>query len=247
MSDIKYLTYEKLNNQNVINMFCNRENGYDFFRNYEEGIRSEKSYNDLYEMLGITEEDNFVWLNQTHSDHIVIAEKAGVYLDADSVITNKKNLYLSIRVADCINIFLYDPTNKVIANVHSGWKGTVARITSKTIEKMKEVFNTNPEDLIVCINPSIGKECFEVKEDVEKLFKEEFKELDVDKFITKKDEEHFLIDSVYCVKENIKAMGVKEENIEDSNICTVCNKDKYHSYRADKELAGRNIGIIAMK
>ena len=246
MEKINYLTYKKLDDLNVVNMFLNRENGHDFLRTINDGIRNKESYEMLYDMLEISEE-NLVWLNQTHSDNIVIAEKPGLYNDADSVITNKKNLYLTIRVADCINIFIYDPINKVIANVHSGWRGTVKRITSKTIEKMKEKFNSNPEDLIVCISPSIRKECFEVKEDVKKLFEEEFKELDKDKFITKKDEEHFLIDSVYCVKETIKALGVKEENIEDSMICTVCESDKYHSYRVDKEMSGRNLGILALK
>ena len=41
-------------------------------------------------------------------------------------------------------------------------------------------------------------------------------------------------------------MGLKEENIEDCKLCTVCNSDKFHSYRVDKETSGRNTGIITL-
>ena len=63
----------------------------------------------------------------------------------------------------------------------------------------------------------------------------------------KENKQKYNIDTVLINKETMLQMGLKEENIIDCGLCTVCNSDKFHSYRIEKELAGRNTGIICIK
>lgn len=172
------------------------------------------------------------------------------YQSVDSLITNKKNKILTLTNADCILMFFYDTKNNVIASVHSGWRGTLKRISQKTVKEMQIAFNSKQEDIICAIMPSIRKCHFEVSEDVCTLYKEEFKkeikensEI-ISKSIKKKEKWH--IDTVLINKIILENMGIKKENILDSNICSVCNSDLIHSYRVEKEELKVNASFIEL-
>lgn len=123
---------------------------------------------------------NLVKTNQEHTDNIAIATNKinqnfpdinlDEYSRTDGIITQKENLVLSTTNADCILILFFDPVTKTIANIHSGWKGTLQRISIKTVKKMVKEFECKPEDIICCICPSIRKCHFEVDKDVKDLF-----------------------------------------------------------------------------
>ena len=194
---------------------------------------------------------------QTHTDIVkcVENEEAGVFTknfkDVDALITNKKNKILSISIADCIDLLFFDPIKRVIANTHSGWQGTYKLISMKTVENMVDNYGCNPKDIICFIGPIIRKCHFEVDEDLSEKFYEKFKHLSkIDDIISKgrieENKQKYNIDTVLINKETMIEMGLKEENIIDCGLCTVCNSDKFHSYRVEKELAGRNTGIICM-
>lgn len=205
---------------------------------------------------------NLVKPNLTHSDNVkVVSEKINkefpdfnleIYKDTDGLITNKKDIILSTTNADCIIFIFYDTKNEVIANVHSGWRGTLKRISVKTIEKMKKEFGSNPSDIICCICPSIRKCHFEVNDDVKIPFEEEFKkEISScnDKIIqrNKMDNNKWNIDTILLNKIILKNIGLKEENIIDSNICSVCNSNLIHSCRVEKEDYKLNTALIELK
>ena len=139
----------------------------------------------------------------------------------------------------------------IIANVHSGWKGTLQRISVKTIEKMVNEFRCNQEDIIVCICPSIRKCHFEVEKDVQALFENEFKQ-DLQKvgrfneIIERKSEQKWVIDTVEINKIILQNEGLKADNIFDCGICSVCNRDLIHSYRVEKEGYGLETSIIGL-
>ena len=136
---------------------------------------------------------NIVKTNQEHTDNIAIANKKinqdfpdinlEEYSKTDGIVTNRPNLVLSTTNADCILLLFFDPVTKTIANTHSGWKGTLQRISVKTVEKMINEFNSKPEDIICCICPSIRKCHFEVNRDVKEMFENEFKDLNINKNI----------------------------------------------------------------
>lgn len=92
----------------------------------------------------------------------------------DGLITNVPELPLFMVVADCAVVSFFDPKRKVIALAHGSWRGTVGRIVQKTVSKMVETFGCDLRDILVGIGPSIGPCCYEVGEDVIKLFREAF-------------------------------------------------------------------------
>lgn len=146
------------------------------------------------------------------------------------------------------SIIIFDPVKKVIANTHSGWKGTIQRIAVKTIEKMIKEFECNPKDIICCICPSIRKCHFEVEKDVKDMFEKEFKDLEnLNNIIEEKiPNTKWNIDTVLINKMLLEKQGLKKENIIDSGICSVCNSDIIHSYRVEKNGYGLNTALISL-
>lgn len=227
--------------------------------------------NNTYQNIKQKVENNYKWLcnllqidfkniirpYQTHTKNVVnLKDENGIFpkelSDIDGLITNKKDKILSLVFADCTPIFLYDKNKNIIGNIHSGWQGTLKKIAKEAIFKMKEEFKSNPEDIICAIGPTIRKCHFEVEEDVKNKFIEEFKEIcKEEEFVSKgklvDDEQKYNIDTVYLNKKMLLDSGILEENIIDSNICTVCNSCLMHSYRIEKENAGRSTAIICKK
>ena len=203
---------------------------------------------------------NIVKTNQEHTDNIAIANKKinqdfpdinlEEYSKTDGIVTHRPNLVLSTTNADCILLLFFDPVTKTIANTHSGWKGTLQRISVKTVEKMINEFNSKPEDIICCICPSIRKCHFEVDRDVKEMFENEFKDLNINKNIDimekQKDKEKWNIDTVLINRIILEKTGLKAENIIDSGLCSVCNKELIHSFRVEKEGYGLNTAIISL-
>ena len=171
--------------------------------------------------------DKYYELTQIHSNIVNILDDNYINkTKGDALITNKKNTPLVIKTADCIPILIYDKKNKVVALVHSGWKGTLNNIVIDTLNKMIEIYHSKKEDISVYLYPSIRKCHFEVEIDVYNQFKNKIK--NIDKYTTKKEIKYY-IDLQQIVIDNLKQNDIKE--IYDSKICTYCNHNIYHSYR----------------
>ena len=191
---------------------------------------------------------------QTHTDNVSNIEKKKIegpdfntYKDVDGLCTNKEDIILSTTNADCILLLFFDPVKKVIANVHSGWKGTLQRISIKTIRNMKEKYGCNEKNILVCMCPSIRKCHFEVGEDVYNLFYKEFKDIIQKEKIFENKDGKWHIDTIEINRDILLKEGLLPENIIDSGICSVCNKEYMHSYRAEGEAYGLNTAIISLK
>ena len=222
---------------------------------YQKAIRD---YKDLTIAID-SKIENLVKSNQEHTDEVKIVNgkinlrepdfNLEEYKNTDGFITNKKNIMLATTNADCILLMFFDPVKKVIANVHSGWRGTLQRISVKTIEKMKKEFECNPENIICCICPSIRQCHFEVEKEVKEQFEKEFNDIENIKKIIKETilEQKWNIDTVEINKILLEKEGLKKENIIDSKICSVCNSDLIHSYRVEKQEYGLNTAVIELK
>ncbi len=208
----------------------------------------------------LSEEFNFYIGNicrpkQTHTDKVEKVEDGdeGIYVqkfdNVDGFVTDNKNKVLMLSFADCTPLLFYDPIKNVIANTHSGWKGTLQTIGVKTVQKMMSAYECQPRDIICCIGPHIRKCHFEVDEEVKDLFYNKFKDLKgIEEIISYNNETNkYHIDTARINKQTLLNIGLKEENIIDSNICTVCNSDVCHSFRAEKDLSGRAVTIIYLK
>lgn len=195
---------------------------------------------------------NIVKASQAHTDNICkLSSKSENITETiekvDGLITKENDIILATTNADCILLLFFDPVKKVIANTHSGWRGTLQEISVKTVKKMQNDFGCNPKDIIVCICPSIRKCHFEVDEDVYKLFLNQFNKLgNVDRFIEKKGQKWY-IDTVLINKIILEQVGILKENIEDCGICSVCNKNIVHSYRAEGANYGLATALITLR
>ena len=231
---------------------------------------AKKCYKDICDAIGCKYR-NVVKPRQYHTNNVnIVKNKINVlapdfnlkkYKETDGLITNKKNIVLSTTNADCILFLIFDPVKRVIANVHSGWKGTLQRIGVQAINKMIEKFGCNPKDIICCICPSIRKCHFEVSQDVKELFQKEFVDLNGKTYIDDKGnkitldlnciieakQDKWNIDTVLINKVILQGLGVLPENIIDSGICSLCNSNLIHSYRNEKEGFGLETALIELK
>lgn len=171
--------------------------------------------------------DNYYILKQIHSNKVFDITNIPKNYEGDGLITNKSNIALVTKSKDCNSIFIIDTKNKIIGNIHSGWKGTLKSIITITINKMKEKYNSVPKDIKIVFNPSIRECCFEVDNDVYDLFIKKYK----DKSYYKKISNKYHINLVKIIKDDAKKLGIKEENIIDNNICTLCNRKLFNSHR----------------
>lgn len=171
--------------------------------------------------------DNYYILKQIHSNKVFDITNIPKNYEGDGLITNKSNIALVTKSKDCNSIFIIDTKNKIIGNIHSGWKGTLKSIITITINKMKEKYNSVSKDIKIVFNPSIRECCFEVDNDVYDLFIKKYK----DKSYYKKISNKYHINLVKIIKDDAKKLGIKEENIIDNNICTLCNRKLFNSHR----------------
>lgn len=115
--------------------------------------------------------------HQVHGVHIAVVDRPDLTRadleGVDALVTTLPGCAIGVRTADCVPILLYDPKRRVVAAVHSGWKGTVQRISQKTLFLMNQEFGCRPEDIRAALGPAIGPASFQVGEEVVQFFKEQ--------------------------------------------------------------------------
>lgn len=220
----------------------------------EENVR--ENFRRLGETIGFGPE-RFVLTDQTHTRNVrlVTKEDAGKgltrprdYRDVDGLVTNQPGLVLSVFVADCQPVLLYDPKHRAVAAVHSGWRGTVGRISGRALQMMKEHFATDPADVIAVVGPSICPNCYEVSEDVAEAFRQEFSLSD--KILTPgrlaEDGRHYQLNLWEAVRVTLLDLGCRDCNIDILGLCTKEHADKLFSHRASGGKRGNMAGVIAL-
>lgn len=199
--------------------------------------------------------ENVVLTKQTHTANvkIVTKEDAGngltrdnAFSDVDGLITNEKGLVLVTQYADCTPLVFYDPKKRVVATSHAGWRGTVSMIGAKTVELMQKNFGCIPADIIAGIGPSIGCCCYEVDDPViNEIKKHSF--LNFDDCFKAKDGGKYMLDLKEVNRQILINSGVRNENIDVSELCTCCNSNVFHSHRATGGKRGTLAMMISLK
>lgn len=206
--------------------------------------------------LGV-ERDKMVVSYQTHTTNVkkITEEDAGKgvvrerdYRDVDGMITNVPGLTLVTFYADCVPLYLVDKEHGAIGLSHSGWRGTVGHMGAKTIEAMKAAYGTRPEDLTVCIGPSICKDCFEVGAEVVETFAQAFdKKWHHQLFTPNGKPGKYQLDLWRANEIIFLEAGVAPENIHTTNICTRCNDAYLFSHRKLGEERGNLAAFLCLK
>lgn len=174
---------------------------------------------------------------QVHDNKVYVANAPVITEGYDALITNQPNVFLAISIADCTPILIYDTKNKAVAAIHAGWKGTVAKIVTNTLQKMQETYGTKGSDCKAYIGACIGYTNFEVGEEVAQHFDVTFKKFDVQK-------QKWFVDLKSTNKKQLLDFGLIDENIEVSPYCTVKDENLFFSHRRDKGLSGRMMVTI---
>lgn len=196
-----------------------------------------------------------VQAHQVHLDNVVIVTRADMVQDdfpgTDALITNVPGCAIGVRTADCVPVLLYDAVHHAAAAIHCGWRGTVQRLSQKTIRLMQQHYGTQASDLIAVIGPSISPEAFQVGAEVVEQFAAAgfpMSHISYENGPKTADMSSGLhIDLWKANAWLLTQMGVEAANITVSGICTYQQHHKYYSARHDGNQKGfRNINAIRL-
>jgi hypothetical protein len=169
-------------------------------------------------------------VHQVHSAAIRIVDAAGDAGTGDALVSQTPGLLLEVRTADCIPILLLDPVRRAVAAVHAGWRGTEARIAAQTALELQRHFDC--QDLEAAIGPGIEVCCFEVGPEVSGRFG-----------MTGRRN----LDLIELNRSQLEEAGVPADRIFRAGGCTRCGPELYHSYRRDRDQAGRMASAIGIR
>ncbi|HET6372207.1 MAG TPA: peptidoglycan editing factor PgeF [Candidatus Polarisedimenticolia bacterium] len=187
-------------------------------------------------------------LRQIHSNRCLVVPAAGmptegVAGEGDALITTHRRLALGIATADCLPIIAADPEAGVLAAIHAGWRGTAARILAEALRRMVETFGARPSRIRVGVGPAVAVCCYEVGPEVADVF------ADVRggaPLVVKKPGGSTHLDLLEANRRQAIENGVPASQFSSVGICTVCRPDVCHSYRREKEAAGRMWALAAL-
>ncbi len=211
-----------------------------------------------------------ITLRQIHSDLIHRVESLPEHsLVGDGLITDTPGLLLAIQAADCLPVILVDKKNRAVGVLHAGWRGTAKRIVEKGVGEMRRYFGSDPRNLVAAIGPGVQECCYHVGEEVRRKFEAQFayaaelfrevKESDPVRekypllFLTARAPGHselpvkLFLDLVEANRRQLLDAGVPAKNIEASSPCTACHTDLFFSYRAEKGVTGRLMGVVGVR
>lgn len=211
----------------------------------------DKNLNILCAEIGITG-DKVIMPHQTHGTEILQITNDFLSLTPiqrndrlegiDALITDIKGICIGVSTADCIPLIVYDPTNHAVATIHAGWRGTVARITTKTVKEMQRTFGSKPQNLKAVIGPGISLEAFEVGDEVYNEFSSagfEMSRISCKRHNNTSHQLKWHINLPLCNKMQLTECGLDELNIHDIAICTYNNSSDFFSARKLGTLSGR--------
>lgn len=207
-----------------------------------------------------------VVLKQVHGD--LIWRDAKVKQVGDGHCTDRPGRLLGIRTADCCPILIADVRRHVVAAVHAGWRGTLARVAEKAVGELRAAFGSRPEDLRAAIGPSNRGCCYEVGDEVRESFRSQFAyadelfvEADDDPvrnrypmlFMTGAPPGHpydprwnpaakLRLDVAEANRRQLVDAGLSQAAVEISQYCTQCCPDLFFSHRRGE--SGRMLSLI---
>lgn len=189
-----------------------------------------------------------VWM--VHGADVVIADKPVYHRRwlalADAMITDKPDVTLVMRYADCVPVLAYDPTRGVIGIAHAGWQGTVRGMAFNMIQAMIQAYGCHPMDIKAGIGPCIGPDRYQVGEEVVAAVANHFGTLDGDVPLIKRDpnDQTAYLNLWEANRRDLQRAEV--EQVEIMGLCTATHSDEWYSHRAEKGKTGRFGALISL-
>lgn len=179
--------------------------------------------------LGSKKIYNIVLAEVCHSAkvHNASSKDSGMFISGvDGLVAKEKDLYLGVTVADCFPVYFFDPIESIVAIAHAGWRGVVDGIISEVMKTMGAGYKSNPKNVLIAVGPGIQQHHFEIHDDVAGKFQRYLSHVNNQK-------NQILVDLSGIICEQALEFGVPSGNIELSQDCTFCQKEKYFSFRRD--------------
>jgi YfiH family protein len=177
--------------------------------------------------------ESLATLKQIHSDTVVSANgRSGCLGEGDALVTNTPGSVVAVKTADCLPILLVDASNRAVAAVHAGWRGTVRQIARRAAEAMCREFGTCTSNLHAAIGPGIGSCCYEVGPEVAAEF-------------GRQGRAH--VDLSEANRRQLMALGIPPRQIYAAGLCTQCRTGDFWSYRREREAAGRMFSFAGIR
>ncbi len=186
----------------------------------------------FFSSLGISVKD-IAFPVQVHGDVVRYARRPGTFPKTDGLVTNISNIVLTVQTADCLPVFIFDSVHMAVGLIHVGWRGCVKKITLRALDKMYSEFGSNPGDLNIVFGPSIRSCCYEVGDELTRLFPSGYV-----------DNGH--LDICLFNRDLLVKGGVRPENITATRVCTCCHQEWFFSHRASGGRTGRMIAFLAL-
>lgn len=182
---------------------------------------------------------NLTTLKQVHSFTCVFAGgRTGVLGEGDALLENTPGSAVAVKTADCIPILLVDRGHRAVAAVHAGWRGTAAEIVRHAVEQMRREFDSAPAGLHAAIGPGIGPCCYEVGPDVAAHFPQS---------VGTGRDGRARVDLAAANRQQLLDSGLDGARIYTAGLCTMCLPGEFHSFRRDKQDAGRMFSFAGLR
>jgi YfiH family protein len=223
------------------------------FTKDDEPARVAENRRRFLQSIGADRFERFGLLRQIHSPNLLViaSEDEGVRdftLPAtgsgDALMTNVPGMLLTVQVADCIPVLLFDPKKRAVAAIHAGWRGTVARIAQLTAAAMCSRYGSDPGDILAAIGPGIGPHSYAVSEDLRSEFASAFAYAD-DLFQQRGSQ--LYLDLWRCNQLQLLDAGLQAGNVHLLGLDTATNTDRFFSHRAEKGFTGRMMAAIGLR
>jgi hypothetical protein len=178
--------------------------------------------------------------HQVHGAEVLRIDQPGYFSGYDALITDVPHILLTVTVADCTPVLLFDPVRKAIAAIHAGWKGTAAGIAVNALAKMQEYYGTLPQDCLAYIGTCIDYCDFEVDADVADHFAEAHKN---------RNEQlgKYFVDLKAANRTQLLQAGIPSTQIALSPFSTVSDNRDYFSHRYERGTTGRLLAAIGLR
>lgn len=185
-----------------------------------------------------------IFMDQIHGNNITVVERQHkrIIPKTDSLITDKKRIYMAAATADCLPIIIYEKEKNILAVIHAGYKGLLLNIIGATIEKIIKMGGCK-DNIFVGLGPCIDSCCYNISEDRAKIFIKHFPE--AKRIIEYKNSKIYLSLKSIAIQQ-VKRYLISEKNIEVSEYCTYHDSDLFFSFRKDGVKSGLFLTIAGM-
>ncbi|MBA4423808.1 MAG: peptidoglycan editing factor PgeF [Syntrophus sp. (in: bacteria)] len=193
--------------------------------------------------------ERLVLMGQVHSGRIVIldgdAPPPGSIPECDGLITDRPEVALGIRTADCIPLLFVDRVRRIIGVAHAGWRGTALRIASRMVDLFEKRFSSRVEDIMIAVGPAIGVCCYQVDGPVYSAFS---LWLGVESFLHPCPEAgRWMLDLASANRIELTERGAPAGNVLSAGHCTACRREIFFSHRASLGCTGRQLNFIMLR